>query len=380
MSQSQTEYADVVSSRTAPDGKLEIILRGRLDSHSIGTVWKTAVDLVKAHARQDISVDASGLTYCDMSGIALVRDLPRIAKASEGTLKVEGLPDHFKHLSDLFPDSVLTPPTQPPHRHEILAEQLGRATVAVYNDTMELVSFIGELAAALGYALTHPAKARWKETLGVIELSGVNAFPIIVLMGFLFGLILAFQGAVPMMQFGAAIYVSDLVAISLIKELGPIVTAVIFAGRSGSAFAAEIGTMKINDEINALKTMGLDPVRFLAVPRVMAGILVMPILTIFTNLFGLIGAAIVVRSIGYPFVTYVNHVTSAVNAQMLLIGLMKSCVFGLLVAGVGCLRGLQTKEGSEAVGISTTSAVVSSIILIVVTDGLFAVLFYYLGI
>jgi len=159
-----------------------------------------------------------------------------------------------------------------------------------------------------------------------------------------------------------------------------LITAIIVAGRSGSAFAAEIGTMKVNDEVNALITMGLNPVSYLAVPKVLAGILVMPLLTILTNLAGLIGAALVVLSLGYPLITIINRVINAVGLDDLLTGLGKTLVFGLLIAGIGCLRGLQTKAGAQSVGVSTTSAVVSGIIMIIVADGVFGVIFYYLGI
>jgi len=213
-----------------------------------------------------------------------------------------------------------------------------------------------------------------------MEAAGVNAVPIILLLGFLIGLILAFQMAGPMAQYGAGIFVMDLVAITVIRELGPLITAIIVAGRSGSAFAAEIGTMKVNDEVNALITMGLNPVSYLAVPKVLAGILVMPLLTILTNLAGIIGAALVVLSMGYPLVTIINRVVNSVGLDDLATGLGKTLVFGLLIAGIGCLRGLQTKAGAQSVGVSTTSAVVSGIILIIVADGVFGVIFYYLGI
>jgi len=157
-------------------------------------------------------------------------------------------------------------------------------------------------------------------------------------------------------------------------------TAILLAGRSGSAFAAEIGAMKVNEEVNALMTMGIDPVRFLVVTRVLAATLMIPVLTVFAELAGLVGGAIVVLSFGYPLVTYVNQAFSFVSVTDLLGGLLKAGVFGILVAGVGCLRGLQTRTGASAVGDSTTSAVVSGIVLIAVTDGVFSVAYYYLGI
>jgi len=161
--------------------------------------------------------------------------------------------------------------------------------------------------------------------------------------------------------------------------MGPLITAIILAGRSGSAFAAELGTMKVREEIDALTTMGLEPVRFLVVPRVLAAVTMTPLLAMFANLFGLIGGAVVMRSLGFSLVTYVNQILSAVTVGDLLGGLFKSLVYGIVVAGIGCLRGLQTTTGASAVGQSTTSAVVSGIVLIAIVDGGFAVVFYALG-
>jgi phospholipid/cholesterol/gamma-HCH transport system permease protein len=214
----------------------------------------------------------------------------------------------------------------------------------------------------------------------IAELAGVNALPIVALIGFLLGLIMAFQSAIPMRQFGADIFVANLIGLSMLRELGPLVTAILLAGRSGSAFAAELGTMKFREEIDALSTMGLDSVRFLVVPRLLAAVTMTPLLTIFANLFGLIGGAVVMVSLGYPLVTYGNQLLSAVHIRDLVSGLSKSLVFGMVVAGVGCLRGLQTMTGASAVGESTTRAVVSGIILIAIVDGVFAVVFYCLGV
>jgi phospholipid/cholesterol/gamma-HCH transport system permease protein len=194
------------------------------------------------------------------------------------------------------------------------------------------------------------------------------------------GLIIAFQAAMPMGQFGAEIFVADLIALGMLRELGPLMTAIVLAGRSASAFAAELGTMKVNEEIDALSTMGLDPVRFLVVTRVLAALVMTPLLTIFANLVGLIGGAVVLLSLGFPLVTYTNRVLAAVDYVDLASGLCKAFVFGILIAAIGCLRGLQTGTGARAVGESTTRAVVSGIVLIVVVDGVFAVVYHYLGI
>jgi phospholipid/cholesterol/gamma-HCH transport system permease protein len=203
---------------------------------------------------------------------------------------------------------------------------------------------------------------------------------ITALLGFLIGLILAFQSAVAMQKFGVEVFVADLVVISLFRELGPLITAFILASRSGSAFAAELGTMKVNEEIDALTTMGLDPVRFLVLPRVVAAVAVLPLLTLFNHFFGLVGCGVVMTSLDIPVATYLERVREAADLGDLFGGLIKTFVFGTLIAGIGCLRGLQTGTGPSAVGDSATRAVVSGIVAIVVADGVFAVLYYFLGV
>ena len=259
-------------------------------------------------------------------------------------------------------------------------EQIGRATVMLGNDIVDLIAFVGELCAALGRALRHPGLVRWRDALLTAELAGVNALPIVALLGFLLGLIMAFQSAIPMRQFGADLYVANLIGLSMLRELGPLLTAIILAGRSGSAFAAELGTMKVTEELDALTTMGLEPVGFLVVPRVIAAVAMTPLLAVWAGVFGLIGGAVVMLSLGFPLVTYIIQVESAVTVGDMIGGLGKSFVFGIVVAVIGCLRGLQTKSGASAVGESSTRAVVSGLVLITIVDGVFAVIFYYLGI
>jgi phospholipid/cholesterol/gamma-HCH transport system permease protein len=356
------------------------LLRGRLDARGGGGVWKEAVTLIDREKPRHLIIDGASVTYCDVAGIGLLIDLKAHQEEQGGTFEIRNLPEKYYHLLKLFPPSVISDRGRKERVRASLPEEVGAATAGVGRNLRTLIEFIGELSAALLYSITHPGKGIWKKCGAVMEAAGVNAVPIIVLLGFLIGLILAFQSAGPMQQYGAGIFVINLVAITLIRELGPLITAIIVAGRSGSAFAAEIGTMKVNDEVNALITMGLNPVSYLAVPKVLAGILVMPLLTILTNLAGLIGAALVVLSMGYPMVTIVNRVINSIGLDDLATGLGKTLFFGLLIAGIGCLKGLQTKAGAQSVGVSTTSAVVSGIILIIISDGVFAVIFYYLGI
>jgi len=361
------------------DGTLKLTIGGRLDAETTGTIWRRAVETVQSQNSRDVIVDASGIEYCDGAGIALLVQLREAQNRKGAKFEISGLRPEF---TDLLHDSASNFPTEIKRKsqRESIAEEIGHNTVEVWRDIQALVSFVGELSVGLVHALLHPRSVRWRDALTIAEAAGVNALPIVALVSFLMGLIMAFQAAIPLRQFGAQLFIANLIGLSMLRELGPLMTAVILAGRSGSAFAAELGTMKVREEIDALKTMGLDPVRFLIVTRVIAAVCMTPLLTIFADLMGLIGGFVVMRSLGFPLVTYYHQVQYAVSYGSLVGGVVKSFVFGILVAGIGCLRGLQTGTGATAVGQSTTSAVVSGIVLITITDGIFALVYYYLGV
>ena len=354
-------------------------LIGPLDSRTTGLAWRTALHSLQLANPRRLIVDAARLTYCDGAGAALLLELHRRQSRRQGTCEIRSLDPAYRALVDLYGRSDGQSP-EPAGPAASSVEQIGRATVAMWNDIVILIAFVGELSVALGRALRHPGLVRWRDAWLTAELVGVNALPIVALLGFLLGLIMAFQSAIPMRQFGADLYVANLIGLSILRELGPLLTAIILAGRSGSAFAAELGTMKVSEELDALTTMGLEPVGFLVVPRVIAAVAMTPLLAVFAGVFGLIGGAIVMLSLGFPLVTYMNQVQAAVTVGDMLGGLGKSFVFGIVVAAIGCLRGLQTKSGASAVGESTTRAVVSGLVLITIVDGVFAVIFYALGI
>lgn len=214
--------------------------------------------------------------------------------------------------------------------------------------------------------------------LRVFQLAGVNALPIVSLISFLVGLIIAFQAAQPLAQFGAQIFIANMIGLMMTRELGPLMTAILLAGRSGSAFAAELGTMKVNEELNALETMGLDPMRFLILPRIIAGVLLAPLLTLYSMFMGVLGGVVVMVGLGFPLAAVWNQLITAIAVGDLLLGAAKGLVFGLIVAAVGCQRGLQTKKGPSAVGEATTRSVVSGILLIIIADAVIALLAFLL--
>ena len=243
----------------------------------------------------------------------------------------------------------------------------------------ENLSFLGETFSAASAALFMPHRFRFADCALAFERAAVGGAPISIGIGLLLGLILAFESAAALQMFGAEVYVADLLAIGLFRELGPLITAIILAGRSGSAFAAEIGTMKVDEELDALRTMGLEPVRFLVMPRVVAATLAMPVLTIFCELSGLVGGVLVLRMMDVPPVVYWKHVISATTPFMILFGLAKGALFGFITAMVGCGAGMNTKSTADGVGVAATRAVVNSIIAIAIADGVLAVLCYVWG-
>ena len=369
----------VLQAHSPSEEGLVFSIIGPLDSNTTGQAWRTALRILQQANPRRLIVDAARLTYCDGAGAALLLELRRRQRARQGTYEIRSLNPAYQALLDLYGRSDgQNPGTAVPAASTV--EQIGRAAVMLGNDIVDLIAFVGELCAALGRALRHPGLVRWRDVLLTAERAGVNALPIVVLLGFLLGLIMAFQSAIPMRQFGADLYVANLIGLSMLRELGPLLTAIILAGRSGSAFAAELGTMKVTEELDALTTMGLEPVGFLVVPRVIAAVAMTPLLAVWAGVFGLIGGAVVMLSLGFPLVTYLIQVESAVTVGDMIGGLGKSFVFGIVVAAIGCLRGLQTKSGASAVGVSSTRAVVSGLVLITIVDGVFAVIFYYLGI
>jgi len=361
-------------------GQARLVLRGRLDRRTVGPIWRQSTSTLREAKPHRLTVQAGEVNYCDGAGIALLAEYGRIQRGNEGEIEIRDLPSQFQPLMALFEtDQLVSPPGQSGLAANAI-HNIGRQTAGLYFDFVAQVSFTGESFVKLLHVVTRPRTLRWKDMFLIAEKAGADGVGITILLGFLIGLILAFQSAAAMEAFGAEIFVADLVVIALFRELGPLMTALILASRSGSAFAAELGTMKVNEEIDALVTMGLDPVQFLVLPRLVAAICVLPLLTMFNHLFGLIGCGVVMGSWGVPFSMYMDRIREAATLADFFGGLAKTFVFGTLIAGIGCLRGLQTGATPSAVGDSATRAVVSSIVAIVVADGVFAVIYYFLGI
>ncbi len=355
-----------------------LVFEGELDPDTARAAWPALARELSAAKLSRLEVDVRGLGYCDSAGLALLYYLSTGAMTPGATVTLTGLNPELQHLFRSFSQDDLRalqdhePPCSP------LVQDVGAATSAGFRDLREQVEFIGEVTLGVLKGLVRPRLLRWKEVVRVFEVAGVNALPIVSLLTFLVGMVIAFESAQPLAQLGAQVFVANLLGLVMTRELGPVMAAIMLAGRSGSAFAAELGTMKVNEELNALQTMGLSPVQFLVVQRVVAGLLLTPVLTVYAMYAGLVGGIPVLLGLGFPLRMVLQQVQAGLHFGDLAEGLSKSIVFGGIVAVVSCLRGLQTGEGPRAVGESTTRSVVSSILLIILADAVFAALTYTL--
>lgn len=360
--------------------ELLLSIGNTLNAANVTILWKKFDEIISTSPPKKLVIDASKLINCHTIGFAFLTHCKETCKERGIIVEVSNLNDKYIHLIDFF--GILQSKEEISiDFKETKVEAIGKKVSENIESLEETMMFIGEVTYSFLKFLKNPFKnLRWSEVFVSLEKSGVNALPLILLIGFLFGLIISFQSSIPMQRFGAQVFIANLVSLSLFRELGPLLTAIILAARSGSSYAAEIGTMKVSEELDALFTMGLHPIPYLILPRLIAGFLLSPILTVFLILSGLFGSSLVVMSLGFSFPAFINQATVTVKITDFIGGLVKSSIFGLLVSGIGCLSGLQTKEGAAAVGISTTKAVVVSIISISIADGLFSLVYYILGI
>jgi len=380
---SQQPQQDGVRVQTVDDtGKsgdtLSMSIEGSLNISTVQAAWLQTLDPIRKGRPKSVVIDVAGLTNCDGAGLGLLAQVRREVAAWSGLLRLENLRPDLQSLVEM---AALSDPAAPqlrllPRTHFVVGA--GNWVASVLSEIRAIVAFLGEVCAAAGWLFLHPRQFRVRETLRVADRVGSNALPVILLLGFLIGTILAFQAATPLGRFGLVDMIPTMVCISVVRELGPLLATLLLAGRTGSAFAAELGTMTVTEEISALKSMGIDPVRFLVVPRVLATIAMAPLLAVFSSVMGIIGGYAVMANFGFSFTSYITQVRQAVTYKDLVGGEVKTLVFGLIVGGIGCLRGLRTGDGPGAVGESATQAVVTSIVLIIIADGIFGFVYYYL--
>ena len=320
-----------------------------------------------------IVLDGHALTDWDTQFLVFVRRLTSDLQNLGAQVDAEALPDGARRLLALA-SAVPAVERRPPAGRESLAVRTGRAVYDAWDSVLEFVDFVGKIVIAIGRLLRGRAQFPVSDFAVIMQDSGAQALPIVSLIAVLVGLIIAFVGSAQLAQFGAGAFTADMVAIAMLREMGALMTAVIMAGRTGAAFAAELATMQVNEEVDALETLGIDPIEYLVLPRVLALSLMMPLLCLYANLMGILGGSIIgVTLMDIPFLEYWERTKNALDFTNLTIGVVKAGVFGGLIGLAGCLRGLSAGRSAAAVGISTTAAVVMCIVLLVVFDGLFAV-------
>jgi phospholipid/cholesterol/gamma-HCH transport system permease protein len=328
-----------------------------------------------------LTLDASDLGDWDSGLLAFLVGIEELSRAHKIEIDLGDLPEGARRLLRL---ATAVPERQGARRTQARPDFLtliGTECLALWQGGGAMLEFIGQAVQSLGRLVIGRARFRRSDLVDIIYECGAAALPIITLISFLVGLILAFVGAVQLQQFGAQIYVADLVGIAMAREMGALMSAIIMSGRTGAAFAAQLGTMQVNEEIDALTTFGLSAMDFLVLPRMIALILMMPLLCIYADLMGILGGGLVgVGMLQLSVTQYVNETLSGVHLIDFAVGISKSAVFGVLVALSGCMRGIQCGRSAASVGLAATSAVVTSIVLIIVTDGIFAVLTNALGI
>lgn len=351
----------------ARDGGAVLAVSGRLDTATAARLWPRAPDPAVT------AFDIAGVESVDSAGAVLLLAIAPGAELRGGSEPVRAVIERTRKALAAAP-----PPGTPPPYHPI--SSIGRATVGRLRDMQAGIGFLGEAIVTTLRVLAKPRLLRWSDVLRHLDEVGTRAFPLTLLLGFLIGVILAYQSSIPLRRFGAEVFVPNLVGISLLRELGPLLAGVVLAGRTGSAFAAELGTMTVNEEVDALKVMGIDATAMLVLPRLVAATISMPVLALLMNLAGLAGMTLIMGTLGYPWAAVESQLQQWLTLKDLVGGLFKAACFGLVIAGIGCRAGLSAGRGPRAVGDAATAAVVGGIVAIVAMDGVFAVLFFRLGI
>ena len=322
------------------------------------------------------TINASQLQALDTAGAWLLQKLIHRFSTASQPAALQGLRPELARLlealtgarPELAPTAVKPTPS--------LVETTGRRVVDAAEQGLAMLAFVGETALTVWRCFTHPRSIRWRAVAFNVRSGGVNALPIVGLLAFLLGVVVAYQSADQLRQYGANIFVADLIGVSMLREFAPLITAIIIAGRSGSAYAAQIGTMAVTEEIDAMRTLGLSPQEMLVLPKLLAMLIVMPLLTVFADVLGVFGGMVLARSqLGVGFPEFMDRLVKAIGMSTYLVGIAKAPVFGAVIVLVGCFQGFRTHGGADSVGRQTTRAVVQSIFMVIVVDALFSVIF-----
>ena len=353
-----------------------LALSGAWTGRGLGAVGQQ-LDALSGAEQSQLVVDGAAIETLDTAGAWVLQKFLARLRTEGATVQMRDLRPEFANLFEAVGRHLANPPdTAAPPAPPSRLEAVGRSAETSVEQGIAMLGFVGEYTVALAGSLAHPARIRWRPVLYNIRSAGFDALPIVGLLSFLLGIVVAYQGADQLRQYGANIFVADLVGLSMLREFAPLMTAIIIAGRSGSAYAAQIGTMAVTEEIDAMRTIGIAPLELLVLPKIIALIVVLPLLTVFADVLGVFGGMIMARAqLGVGFSEFSERFVKAVSVTAYLIGVCKAPVFAVIIATVGCFQGFRTKGGPDSVGRQTTLSVVQLTFLVIVADALFSVAF-----
>jgi len=355
-----------------------LALSGSWTARGIGAI-EPQLDALSAPSKSEMVVDGARIEALDTAGAWVLQKLLRRLHDEGISVQVRELRPEFAKLMEVVAQHVVDQADKPASvasQFPTVLEGIGRNAEAAFEQAVALLGFVGESAIALAGCVTHPARFRWRPILYNIRSAGFDALPIVGLLSFLLGIVIAYQGADQLRQYGANIFVADLVGLSMLREFAPLITAIIIAGRSGSAYAAQIGTMAVTEEIDAMRTIGIAPLDLLVLPKIIALVIVLPLLTVFADVLGVFGGMIMARAqLGVDFGDFLDRFVKAVSITAYMVGIGKTPAFAVIIAVVGCFQGFCTKGGADSVGRQTTRSVVQTIFLVIVADALFSIAF-----
>lgn len=359
--------------------EVQLGLSGRIALDNVYGLWQELQKQLDEMIPAKLEVDLAQVEYLDSSGALALILLEKEAKNRNISLSFANASESAQRIMGLIDPATLDLPPLRQEEELNFFEHLGQAALGVVDEAYQLLSFFGKLTVSLIFLLFRPRMVRWGEVLVYMQRTGVEAFPILGMMSLLMGLVIAFMSSFTLQQFGAIIYVAALVGAGFARALGALLTGILVAGRSGSAFAAEIGTMQVNEEVDALEVMGFEPIQFLAVPKVLATMLVMPILTLYSIFFGVLGGFLVgVTVLDISIYSYINQTQNALVVFDIFYSLIEAVIYGMIIAAIGCQQGFEVRGGAEEVGTATTSSVVAGLFLIIVAAAIFSVLQLYI--
>lgn len=361
--------------------KSTLVCQGKWTIQGVSALEKQLAILANA-ANGEIHIEGSEISELDSSGAWLLSKITTYFAEKRQVATLHGLTAKQLQLYDIVNSQtdLIKQPIKL-HKHPNLLHQIGEQTVTKILQTNQFLAFIGEVTVRLLRSLAHLARLQWQALVSIIDDTGFQALPIIGLLTFLIGVVLTYQMGTQLRYYGANIYIVNVTGMAVLREFGPLITAILVAGRTGSAFTAQIGTMKVNEEIDALSTMGLSPIDRLVIPKMIGLLITMPLLIVWADCFGIFGSMVMSKSfLDINYYDFLQRFQYVISVKQYLIGLLKAPAFAAIIASVGCFQGFQVSSSAESVGHQTTRSVVQAIFLIIVIDALFSVIFSWQGI